>query len=111
MDWISFHKKLLLMHLMNFYQIDHGCIGFLKKNLMDSNILMDYFYSIHYNPNSNLFYPLFSLQLFISSLRKLKIVKSYNNLLSTQSIFLFYEDKPPIFTDGNAGKTLLVESE
>nr|AFC38296.1 maturase K [Calopogonium sp. Kanu et al. 9] len=36
---------------------------------------------------------LFSLQLFISSLRELEIVKSYNNLRSIHSIFPFLEDK------------------
>nr|KYP35084.1 Maturase K [Cajanus cajan] len=36
---------------------------------------------------------LFSLQLFISSLKELEIVKSYNNLRSIHSIFPFLEDK------------------
>nr|BAM74465.1 maturase K [Mucuna warburgii] len=36
---------------------------------------------------------LFSLQLFISSLKELEIVKSYNNLRSIHSIFPFFEDK------------------
>nr|AFT63312.1 maturase K [Kunstleria ridleyi] len=35
----------------------------------------------------------FSLQLFISSLEELEIVKSYNNLRSIHSIFPFFEDK------------------
>ena len=35
----------------------------------------------------------FSLQLFISSLKELEIVKSYNNLRSIHSIFPFFEDK------------------
>nr|AFD22617.1 maturase K [Glycine tomentella] len=36
---------------------------------------------------------LFSLQLFISSLREFEIVKSYNNLRSIHSIFPFFENK------------------
>nr|ABW90545.1 maturase K [Butea superba] len=36
---------------------------------------------------------LFSLQLFIPSLKDLEIVKSYNNLRSIHSIFPFFEDK------------------
>nr|AIB53059.1 maturase K [Apios fortunei] len=36
---------------------------------------------------------LFSLQLFISSLEELELVKSYNNLRSIHSIFPFFEDK------------------
>nr|AYM26561.1 maturase K [Pseudarthria panii] len=36
---------------------------------------------------------LFSLQLYISSLKELEIVKSYNNLRSIHSIFPFFEDK------------------
>nr|ACJ38618.1 maturase K [Shuteria involucrata var. vestita] len=36
---------------------------------------------------------LFSLQLFISSLKELGIAKSYNNLRSIHSIFPFFEDK------------------
>nr|YP_010169772.1 maturase K [Amphicarpaea edgeworthii]QRZ59593.1 maturase K [Amphicarpaea edgeworthii] len=35
----------------------------------------------------------FSLQLFISSLRELEIIKSYKNLRSIHSIFPFFEDK------------------